>query len=139
MTRTRIDTPVLVLGGAALVASVFTFSSGGPAPVEFLHIRGAGLALLLIFGVAAVVAGILRIRLLAIGAGAGLVAAALLQLVQADQSVNWLSGDASTVALMGGLGIGLLAVTLTPRPAPPAHPATTAQDRTPHDESDRAS
>lgn len=138
MTGNRFDLPVLTLGGAALVSSVFTFSSGGPAPVEFIHIRGAGLALLLIFGAAAVAAGFLRLRLLAIIAGAGLVLAALLQLVQADQSVNWLSGDASTVALMGGLGIGLLAVTLTPRRPDSVQHAPTAQDRTPHDESDRA-
>lgn len=138
MTGRGFDLPVLALGGAAVLSSAFTFSSGGPAPIEFIHIRGAGLVLILILGVAAVTAGILRVRLLAIVAGAGFVAAALLQLLQADQSVNWLDGDGSTVALMGGLGIGLLAVTLTPRPSSGEVPVPTAQNRTTHDESDRA-
>ncbi|MGY2746457.1 hypothetical protein ACVWZ8_003574 [Arthrobacter sp. UYCu723] len=70
------------------------------------------------------IAGILRVGVLAVASGAGFVAAALLQLLQAGQSVNWLAGDGSTVALMGGLGIGLLAVTLTPRPSSAAHPST---------------
>ncbi len=137
MSRRPPDMPVVALGGAALVSSLFTFSSGGPAPVEFVHIRGLGLLLLLLFGAAAVAAGTLRLRWLAISSGAGLTAAALLQLLQADQRINWLSGDASTVALLGGLGIGLLAVSLTPRPRPSEHPAPTAQDRTAHDEPDR--
>ncbi|MEC5179353.1 Rv1678 family membrane protein [Arthrobacter sp. CG_A4] len=138
MTRRRVDLPVLTLGGAALLGSAFTFSSGGPAQIEFIHIRGAGLVLLLILGVAAVVAGILRVRGLAVVSGAGFVAAALLQLLQADRSVNWLDGDGSTVALMGGLGIGLLAVTLTPRPSADAVSVPTARKGTNHDESDRA-
>ncbi|WP_426978042.1 Rv1678 family membrane protein [Pseudarthrobacter sp. O4] len=124
MTGRHFDQPVLALGEAALLSSAFTFSSGGPAQVEFIHIRGAGLVLLLILGVAAVIAGILRVGVLAVASGAGFVAAALLQLLQAGQSVNWLAGDGSTVALMGGLGIGLLAVTLTPRPSSAAHPST---------------
>lgn len=138
MTRRPVDAPLLALGGAALVSSLFTFTSGGPAQLEFIHIRGAGLILLLIFGAAAAAAGYLHLRTLAIASGAGLVAAALLQLLQADQSVNWLDGDGSTVALMGGLGIGLLAVTLTPRPASATPHASAAKDRTTHDGSDRA-
>ncbi|MGY2744376.1 Rv1678 family membrane protein [Arthrobacter sp. UYCu723] len=130
MTGRRFDLPVLALGGAALLSCVFTFSSGGPAQVEFVHIRGTGLALLLICGVAAVIAGILRLRWLAIASGAALLAGALLQLLQAGQSINWLAGDGSTVALSGGLGIGLLAVTLTPRTSSAAHPESSDQKRT---------
>ena len=129
MTGRRVDLPVLALGGAALLGCVFTFSAGGPAQVEFVHIRGTGLVLLLICGVAAVIAGILRLRGPAIASGAALVAGALLQLLQADQSTNWLSGDGSTVALLGGLGIGLLAVTLTPRTSS-THPESADQKRT---------
>ncbi|WP_427136334.1 Rv1678 family membrane protein [Pseudarthrobacter sp. S9] len=130
MTGRHIDLPVLALGGAALLSSVFTFSSGGPAQVEFVHIRGTGLVLLLICGVAAVIAGILRLRWLAIASGAALLAGALVQLLQADQSINWLAGDGSTVALLGGLGIGLLAVTLTPRTSSAEHPGSSDQKRT---------
>ncbi|MCB5275675.1 hypothetical protein BJG92_03226 [Arthrobacter sp. SO5] len=136
MNGRPIDMPVLVLGGAAVVSSVFTFSSAGPTQVEFIHIRGTGLVLLLICGVAAVIAGTLRLRGLAIASGAALLAGALLQLLQAGQSTNWLAGDGSTVALMGGLGIGLLAVTLTPRPSSAADPPSTDPKRTAHAEPD---
>ena len=138
MTGIRVDLPVVALGGAALLSSVFTFTSGGPAQVDFIHIRGTGLVLLLICGIAAVIAGILRLRGLAIASGAALVAGAVLQLLQADQSINWLAGDGSTIALMGGLGIGLLAVTLTPRPTPATHPESTDQKGTANAKPDRA-
>ncbi len=60
--------------------------------------------------------GVLGLRVLVIVAGAGFVAAAVIQLLQASQAVNWLGGNGSTLALMGGLGFGLLAVGLTRRP-----------------------
>ncbi|XAS66717.1 hypothetical protein V3C33_14685 [Micrococcaceae bacterium Sec5.7] len=131
MTGRRFDRAAVVLGVAALLGSLFAFSTGGPAPVDFIHVRGAGLIVIVALGVVAVLGGVLRRRVLVIVAGAGLVAAAVIQLLQAGQPVNWLGGDGSTLALMGGLGFGLLAVALTPRPL------STATDRKTHDESER--
>ncbi|WP_426996992.1 Rv1678 family membrane protein [Pseudarthrobacter sp. N5] len=131
MSGRRFDRPVLVLGVAALLGSLFAFSTGGPAPADLIHVRGAGLIVIVALGVLAVLGGVLRRRVLVIVAGAAFVAAAVIQLLQAGQAVNWLGGDGSTLALMGGLGLGLLAVGLTPSPL------SMATDRKTHDESER--
>ncbi|WP_426976459.1 Rv1678 family membrane protein [Pseudarthrobacter sp. O4] len=129
MSGRRFDLPALVLGVAALLGSLFAFSTGGPAPVDLIHVRGAGLIVIVALGVLAVLGGVLRLRVLVIVAGTAFVAAAVIQLLQAGQAVNLLGGDGSTLALMGGLGLGLLAVALTPRPL--------STDRKTHDESER--
>lgn len=123
MTGRRFDRAAVVLGAAALLGSLFAFSTGGPAPLDLIHVRGAGLIVIVALGVIAVLGGVLGLRVLVIVAGAGFVAAAVIQLLQASQAVNWLGGNGSTMALMGGLGFGLLAVGLTRRPL------STATDR----------
>ncbi|MET3721932.1 MULTISPECIES: hypothetical protein [unclassified Arthrobacter] len=123
MTGHRFDRATVVLGAAALLGSLFAFSTGGPAPLDLIDVRGAGLIVIVALGVIAVLGGVLGLRVLVIVAGAGFVAAAMIQLLQAGQAVNWLGGNGSTLALMGGLGFGLLAVGLTRRPL------TTATDR----------
>ncbi|MFQ4149563.1 hypothetical protein AAGW05_12840 [Arthrobacter sp. LAPM80] len=115
MTGRRVDRAAVVLGAAALLGSLFAFSTGGPAPVDLIHVRGAGLIVIVAMGVLAVLGGMLRRRVLVIVAGAGLALAAVIQLLQTGQPVNWLGGDGSTLAFMGGLGIGLLAVSLARR------------------------
>ncbi len=122
MSGRRFDRAAVVLGVAALLGSLFAFSTGGPAPVDLIHVRGAGLIVIVALGVVAVAGGVLRRRVLVIVAGAGFVAAAVIQLLQTGRAVNWLGGDGSTLALMGGLGLGLLAVALTtPRPPLTGH------------------
>ncbi|MEO8222722.1 MAG: hypothetical protein ABI563_18285 [Specibacter sp.] len=116
MTGRRFDRAPVVLGVAALLSTLFALSTGGPAPVDLIHVRGAGLIVILVLGVLTVLGGMLRRRVLVIVAGAGFVLAATIQLLQTGQPVNWLGGDGSTLALMGGLGIGLLAVSLARRP-----------------------
>ena len=116
MTGRRFDRAAVVLGVAALLGSLFAFSTGGAAPVDLIDVRGAGLFVIVALGVIAVLGGVLGLRVLVIVAGAGFVAAAVIQLLQVGQAVNWLGGNGSTLALMGGLGLGMLAVGLTPRP-----------------------
>ncbi|QHK19772.1 hypothetical protein GU243_08565 [Pseudarthrobacter psychrotolerans] len=123
MTGRRFDRAAVVLGAAALLGSLFALSTGGPAPLDLIHVRGAGLIVIVALGVIAVLGGVLGLRVLVIVAGTAFVAAAVIQLLQAGQEVNWLGGNGSTLALMGGLGFGLLAVGLTPRPL------STATDR----------
>ncbi len=115
MTDQRLDRAALVLGGAALLSSLFAISTGGPEPVDFIHVRGAALGVLLVLGAIAALGGILHRRVLVIVAGAGLAIAAVIQLLQVGRATNWLGGDGSTLALMGGIGLGLLAVGLTSR------------------------
>jgi len=78
-------------------------------------VRGGGLVALQVLGIPAVLGGVLHPRLLVIVAGAGFVLAAVIQSLQVGRSTNWLSGDGSTLALMGEVGIGLLTVGLAPR------------------------
>lgn len=121
MNGRRFDLPAVVLGVGALLGSLFTFSTSGPAPVDLILVRGAGLIAIVVLGIVAVLGGMLRLLVLVIVAGAGFVAAAVIQLLQLGQPINWLGGDGSTLSLMGGLGLGLLAVALTPRPPLTGH------------------
>lgn len=93
----------------------FALSTGGPPAVDIVRVHGGGLGALLVLGIPAVLGGVLHPRLLVIVAGAGFVLAAVIQLLQVGRSTNWLSGDGSTLALMGEVGIGLLTVGLAPR------------------------
>lgn len=113
----RLDRATLVLGVVALLSSLsaFTASGFGPYQINFVKVRAAVIAVLLLTGACAVVGAVLGRRVLALIASAGLLLAAAVQLLQARQPTNWLGGDASTVALLGGLGMGLLAVALADR------------------------
>jgi len=115
VTAAPFDRAAVVLGAGALVGALFALTTGGPEPVNLIHVRRVGLLVLIVLGALAVVGGLLRRVLLVIAAGTGLVLAAVLQLLQVGRSPNWLGGDGSTLALMGGLGLGLLAVGLTNR------------------------
>lgn len=83
--------------------------------MDLMHVGGAGVVVLLVLGVTAALGGITHRHSLVAVAGTGLVVAALLQLAQLGRDANWLGGNASTVSLMGGIGLGLLAVALTNR------------------------
>lgn len=100
----------VALGVGALACTLFTLTAGSHAPSDFLQIRDAGLFVVLALGVLAVVAGLLRNRVLVLVAGAGFAAAAVVQLVQLGRDPNWLAGNGSTLAVLAGFGAGLLAV-----------------------------
>lgn len=118
VTGRRLDRAVLVLGAAAVLSCVFALTTGGAAPVDLVHVGGPEVVLLLVLGTVAVIGGVTRRLLLAGVAGAGLTLAAVLQLAQLGRQTNWLGGNGSTMSLMGGLGLGLLAVVLTKRSTP---------------------
>lgn len=118
MTGRRLDRAALVLGVAAVLSCVFALTTGGAAPVDLVHVGGPEVVVLLVLGVVAAIGGATHRLLLAGVAGAGLVMAAVLQLAQLGRHTNWLGGNGSTMSLMGGLGLGLLAVTLTKRSIP---------------------
>lgn len=85
--------------------------------MDLVHVGSGGVVVLLVLGVVAVLGGVLRRHLLVLAAGAGLVLAAVAQLALLlfDRNSDWLGGTASTMSLLGGLGLGLLAVGLTNR------------------------
>lgn len=118
-----LDRASLALGVATVLSCVFALTTGGAAPVDIVHIRGLGVLVIAVLGLAAVVGAVIRRPPLVWGAGVALLVAAVLQLLQLGAGTNWLGGNGSTVSLMGGLGLGLVAVGL-----PNAFP------RVPHDE-----
>lgn len=127
MTRSRFDTAAIVLGAGAIVAALLRFvplrsdTLGDDTPVRYstpAFLSVPMMVLLLVLGGVAVAGGLLGKamgRLLAVLAGLGLAAVAALLLVQNIAEVQWLNGSRSAMALLGGLGLGLLAVGLTPR------------------------
>lgn len=108
-----LDRASLALGIATLLSCVFALTTGGAAPVDIANIRGPAVLVIAVAGLAAVVGAVIRRPPLVWGAGAALMAAAVLQLLQLGGGANWLGGNGSAVSLMGGLGLGLAAVGLT--------------------------
>jgi hypothetical protein len=117
MMANRLDRAAFLLGAGALASAVFAISPGSQGQADFVQVADAGLVVLLVLGVLAMLGGLIGQRLIVIVAGAGFVAAAVLALVQWAGGANWLAADGSTVALFGGWGIGLLAVGLVSRSA----------------------
>ncbi|MPZ81050.1 MAG: hypothetical protein GEV28_11905 [Actinophytocola sp.] len=114
-----LDRAAFVLGLGALVSSVFAIGPGSQRKADFVQVADAGLVVLLVLGAIAALGGLMGQRLIVAVAGVGFVVAAVIGLVQWGQATNWLAADGSTVSLLGGFGLGLLAVGLTPR-----HPST---------------
>jgi hypothetical protein len=118
-TRGRLDRAVAGVGLLALASCLTTLASGELDP---FRLRGWGVVLTLALGALAVAAGWLALRPLALAAGVGFLAAAVLQLAQlrgeAGISVEHgvLGGNASTFALWLGLGVGLAVLATAPDP-----------------------
>lgn len=127
MTRSRFDTAAIALGAGAIVAALLRFvplrsdTLGADTPVQYsppAFLSVPMMVILLILGGIAVAGGLLGKatgRWLAVLAGLGLAAVAVLLLVQNIAGAQWLDGSRSAMALLGGLGLGLLAVGLTSR------------------------
>lgn len=110
--RSRLDRVAVALGAVSVLSAGFVVARGD---VQFVRLRGWGVAVALVLGVLAVAAGWTARRVLAAAAGAGFLVAAGLQVVLWAGGVNRLGGDGSTVSLWLGLGVGLLAAGLAPR------------------------
>jgi hypothetical protein len=112
--RTALDRAVLSLGAASVASALFTFVRGD---LEFVTVRGGGLAVALVLGGLSVVAGWLGSRALALLCGAAflLSAGVLLTLLGARGNGGFLDGSGSTFGLWLGLGVGLVALGATSR------------------------
>jgi hypothetical protein len=109
-----VDRAALVLGAVSIVSVAFAFVQGD---LQLVQIRAAGLVVALVLGLLAVVAGWLGERTLILAAGAGFLLAAAVQLgMVAGGGAGLLGGNASTFSLWLGLGVGLIAVGMVPRP-----------------------
>ncbi len=114
------DRSAILIGAAAIALAGFVFGALLPTEFRFVNIGPVGAALLVAAGVLSILSGIVRRRLLRTLAGALLIGAAFTQLVGLALSIRPLGGDASAMAVVGGLGIGLLTLALSP--TPPAQP-----------------
>jgi hypothetical protein len=112
--RDALDRAALVLGAVSIVSALFVFVHGN---FQLVQIRAAGLVVALVLGLLAVAAGLLEERALTLATGAAFLLAAAVQLgLLANGSSGVLGGNASTFSLWLGLGVGLVAIGLVPRP-----------------------
>jgi hypothetical protein len=109
-----LDRAAFVLGLVSVISAVFVFASG---EVEIVRMQVAGVVVALVLGLLAIAAGWLASRALILAAGAGfLVAAAAQMSLLTGGSSGFLGGNASTFSLWLGLGVGLIAIGMVPRP-----------------------
>jgi hypothetical protein len=124
-TTAALNRAALVLGVGALACGVFALTDA--VQYRFVRLDGPSLPTLLVLAIVAIAGGWLGHRLLVVAAGAGFLAAAVLQLIQLGGQPNWLRGDGSTFSLFLGLGVGLLVVGLTRAPAAAAESPTSTE------------
>jgi len=119
-TGSAADRGVILIGVAAIALAGFVFGAPLPPEFRFVSIGPVGAGLLVASGLLAIVSGLIRRRSLRSLAGALLTVGALAQVVGLALSIRPLGGDASAMAVVGGLGIGLLSLSLSPSSS--AHP-----------------
>ncbi len=110
--RSDLDRAAVALGVVSLVGALVGRPGGTFA---FVHLGHHGYLVVLIGGLLAGVAGWLGLRPLVLATGLGFLAAAVVQALLIGRRSDPFGGDGSTVALWLALGIGLLALGLTPR------------------------
>jgi hypothetical protein len=112
MPRSDLDRAALTLGVVSLVGAVVGRPGGTFA---FVHLGHHGYLVALIGGVLAGVAGWFGLRPLVLGVGVAYLVAAVVQALLIGRGSDPFGGDGSTVAFWLALGIGLLALGVTPR------------------------
>jgi hypothetical protein len=110
--RSDLDRAAVVLGVVSLLGALVGRPGGTFA---FIHLGHHGYLVALVGGLLAGVAGWFGLRPLVLVTGAGFLAAAVVQALLIGRHSDPFGGDGSTVAFWLALGIGLLALGLTPR------------------------
>jgi hypothetical protein len=109
-----LDRAAMLLGGVSIMSAAFVFVHGD---LQLVQVRAAGLVVALVLGLLAVVAGWLGEPMLILSAGVGFLLAAAIQLgMLAGGGAGVIGGNASTFSLWLGLGVGLIAIGMVPRP-----------------------
>jgi hypothetical protein len=109
-----LDRAALVLGLVSIASAVFVFASG---ELEIVRVQVAGVVVAVVLGLLAIAAGWLESPGLALGGGVLFLLAAVVQIVLlAGGSSGFLGGNTSTFSLWLGLGIGMIAIGMVPRP-----------------------
>jgi hypothetical protein len=110
--RSDLDRAAVVLGIVSLLGALVARPNGTFA---FIHLGRNGYLVVLILGLLAAVAGWFGLPLLVTATGAAYLIAAVAQALLIGRHGDPIGGDGSTVAFWLGLGVGLLALGLTPR------------------------
>lgn len=119
MTRMHgFDRAAIALGLASIASLVFVFEQLGD--YRFVPIGGPSALIAGVLGLLALVAGLLRLRILELLAGLGFAAAAAVVLVDATAEGDWLQTNLSAMSLWLGLAVGLVLAGAAPREAPAA-------------------
>jgi hypothetical protein len=113
--RGGVDRAVVTLGVVSLLGAAASRVTG---TFGFVHMGHHGWLVAVVGGLLATAAGWLGWRWAVVLAGAGNVVLAVVQALLIGRSADPFGGDGSTVSFWLGLGVGLLATALTPRPAP---------------------
>jgi hypothetical protein len=117
MTRVHgLDRAALVLGLASIASLVFVIE--GLDEFRFMTISGPAIAVALVLGALAVAAGLTGRRVLALLAGLGFAAAALLELIATANRSDWVGADLSAMSFWLGLAVGLLLIGTAPKTTP---------------------
>lgn len=109
----RADRAVLVIGVVSVLAGLRTFVKLRE-PINLVTVPTAAAVVFGALGVLAIAAALIRLKPLALAAGALYLLAAVVWLLITPGTPNWLGADGSTFALLSGLGVGLLALGLAP-------------------------
>jgi hypothetical protein len=109
-----LDRAAVALGLVSILSGAFIFVHG---TFQVVRIGAISLVVALVLGLLAMAAGWLAEATLMVATGIGFLLAAGVQIVLlAGGSGGFLGGNASTFSLWVGLGVGLIAVGLVPRP-----------------------
>lgn len=101
----------LWIGVGSIASCLFTFVSGDN--LQLVLVGTSAVIVLIVLGIAAVVAGAMRNATATLVIGGVFVLAAVLGVVQLGSSSQLLAGSSSTFALYLGFGVGLVALGLT--------------------------
>lgn len=124
----RFARAAVVLGVASIASAAFVVT---PALPEFIDLVDVSLTLAVVFvalGAIAIVGGLRRSVVLCAIAGGAFIVAAVVLLVQLATGITVLGGDASSLALFGAWGVGLLSVCWADRDTPVSTTSTPAKD-----------
>jgi hypothetical protein len=106
----------VVLGAVSILSAGFMFVHG---TFQVVQIGAIGLVVALVLGLLAIAAGWLAEGTLILATGCGFLGAAAVQFVLlAGGNGGFLGGNGSTFSLWLGLGVGLMAIGMVPRPEP---------------------